>query len=173
MNSSLLAAYASYDQRFHILGFFVKEWAKANEILGGDKQLPSSYAYLNLVIQYLQIIKPPVLPPLQKLFLTKEQGKEVWIKYPVPDRVINKEKEREYGEGEGFMDSLRNMKMHFIPTNVYFERDLQAVRKYMEKEHGLNYSTIAELINGFFKYYAYEFDVFHPREIRINRATAT
>ena len=59
-NSALLNSYARCDQRFHILGFFIKKWAKISKVHGGDKQLLTSYAFLNMLINFLQMRKPPV-----------------------------------------------------------------------------------------------------------------
>eukprot|EP01022_Parablepharisma_sp_SALTPOND_P014591 TRINITY_DN19_c0_g1_i1.p1 TRINITY_DN19_c0_g1~~TRINITY_DN19_c0_g1_i1.p1 ORF type:complete len:1089 (-),score=90.52 TRINITY_DN19_c0_g1_i1:16664-19930(-) len=160
VNSSLIAAYATYDQRFHILGYFIKEWAKDNNVQGGDKHMLTSYAYLNMLIQYLQIVEPPVLPSLQKLHLSNDQKKEVWIKYPVPEKIISKAEGQDYDEYR-YSDNnehLRGMRMKLVSTNIYFEEHLRKVRNYMQETFGYNFQTIAELLAGFFKFYSFDFD---------------
>jgi len=161
VNSALLAAYARYDQRFHILGYLVKEWAKSNEIQGGDKGLLTSYAYLNMLIAYLQIIKPPILPNLQKLHLSNEPSKKFPIKYPVPEFIIQKQdKVAKYDDDEEFYNKefQRNARMRMVTTDIYYERDLNKVKDFMQKEYSYNYSNIAELFTDFLRFYAYEFD---------------
>lgn len=66
-NSLLLQAYCNYDGRVQQLGWLIKDWAKKYELLGSTDGCLSSYAYMLLVIHYLQRCSPAVVPNLQKL----------------------------------------------------------------------------------------------------------
>lgn len=83
-NSALIKAYSIYDKRFHILGFYVKEWAKKNGIYGGSEGKLGGYAYLNMLIQFLQIVKPPVLPSLQEEFGLHKKCPSKIVTHPCP-----------------------------------------------------------------------------------------
>lgn len=75
-NTRLLGDYASIDPRMRQLVFVVKRWAKQRGINDCYMRTLSSYAYVLLVIHFLQIQSPPVLPCLQ------EMGKEL------PSRIV-------------------------------------------------------------------------------------
>mmetsp|Transcript_63166 Transcript_63166/g.137333 ORF Transcript_63166/g.137333 Transcript_63166/m.137333 type:complete len:481 (-) Transcript_63166:118-1560(-) len=66
-NSAMLHAYRRCDSRVALLGRLVKDWAKANELMGTADGCLNSYAYMLLVIHYLQQCSPPVVPNLQIL----------------------------------------------------------------------------------------------------------
>jgi len=66
-NTRLLGDYASIDPRMRQLVFVVKRWAKQRSINDCYMRTLSSYAYVLLVIHFLQIQQPPVLPCLQQL----------------------------------------------------------------------------------------------------------
>ena len=130
VNTKLIRCYSLYDQRFHILGLFLKFWVKKNQIHGALDKFLSSYALLILIIHFLQtIIEPKVLPILQQ--------------------IQNKRKDYTYHNGE-----------KEILTNLYFEEDSDEIKKYMgivncDEE---NECSVVELLVGFFEYYAYKYD---------------
>lgn len=66
-NTKLIAEYAKIDERFRQLGFIVKYWAKQRKINEPYLGTLSSYAYLLMVINFLQQRKPPILPALQQI----------------------------------------------------------------------------------------------------------
>lgn len=66
-NSLLLNTYCKYDRRVLHLGRLVKEWAKKNELVGTADGCVNSYAYMLLVVFFLQNVQPPVVPNLQML----------------------------------------------------------------------------------------------------------
>jgi DNA polymerase sigma len=104
LNTNLLCLYSLLDQRFHILGIYLKYWSKINKIHGAADNYLSSYAILLMLIHFLQkIVEPKVLPNLQKL--------------------ENKIKNYEYNNGG-----------KTIRTNIYFEKDLLKIKKEMEKD---------------------------------------
>ncbi|BAM83490.1 hypothetical protein, conserved [Cyanidioschyzon merolae strain 10D] len=70
-NTALLRAYVRLDPRVRPLAIFIKRWAVARDLNEPFAGTLSSYAYLMLLIQYLQIVNPPVLPCLQALRLER------------------------------------------------------------------------------------------------------
>jgi terminal uridylyltransferase len=68
LNSRLLRCYMQLDPRAKPLAFCVKHWAKRRSVNDPYHGSPSSYAWVLLVIHYLQTTSPPILPVLQDLF---------------------------------------------------------------------------------------------------------
>eukprot|EP00743_Colponemidia_sp_Colp-15_P010421 GILK01011476.1.p1 GENE.GILK01011476.1~~GILK01011476.1.p1 ORF type:complete len:780 (+),score=142.43 GILK01011476.1:320-2341(+) len=64
-NTSLLSSYVQLDYRVLPLGLIVKTWASRRGISDSSKGTFSSYAYILMVIHFLQTRTPPVLPCLQ------------------------------------------------------------------------------------------------------------
>ena len=64
-NSDMLRCYMLVDERARELVFAIKAWAKARGINNTRQGTLSSYAYVNMVIFYLQTRAPAVLPRLQ------------------------------------------------------------------------------------------------------------
>ena len=70
-NSNLLRSYMSLDPRIPQLVFIVRAWAKAKALTVGRQM--SNYALTLMMIYFLQMQNPPVIPSLQQEF-------ESWIK---------------------------------------------------------------------------------------------
>ena len=139
-NTSLIRLYSLYDQRFHILGLYIKHWAKINKIHGAADNYLSSYALLLMLIHFLQkVVEPKVLPNLQRV----DKNKTIDYEY-----VYNQET---------------------IKTNIYYEEDLYKIREYMNKVNGgkENKESAASLLIKFFEYYSYFFD--SEQKISINK----
>jgi len=64
-NSLLLQSYSRCDNRVLLLGRLVKDWAKKHELVGTADGYLNSYAYMLLVIHFLQSVQPLVVPNLQ------------------------------------------------------------------------------------------------------------
>ena len=137
-HSYLLKTYALYDQRFHIMGIYLKYWAKINN-LHGPNYLPS-YALLFMIIHFLQkIVEPKVLPNLQKI--------------PKIDNYKNiyepEEKIYEYYQG-----------YDTATTNLNFETNPKKIKEYMSEinNNRFNEETVTNLLVKFFEYYSYCYD---------------
>ena len=63
----MLRTYASIDPRVRTLGYVVKEFAKRCDIGDASRGSLSSYAYILMLIYYLQQVQPPVVPVLQEI----------------------------------------------------------------------------------------------------------
>lgn len=66
-NTRLIAAYAKMDPRVQQFGYVIKYWTKQRQINEPYQGTLSSYAYILMVIQFLQSRNPPVLPVLQQM----------------------------------------------------------------------------------------------------------
>ena len=74
-NTRMLRTYASIDNRVKVLGYVVKEWAKKCDIGDASRGSLSSYAYILMLLYYLQQVQPPIIPVLQEL--TNDNDKPV------------------------------------------------------------------------------------------------
>jgi len=66
-NTKLLADYAKIDLRVKQLGYILKYWAKRRAINEPYQGTLSSYALLLMLINFLQLRNPPILPCLQQM----------------------------------------------------------------------------------------------------------
>ncbi|KAM7017882.1 poly(A) RNA polymerase GLD2 [Tautogolabrus adspersus] len=67
-NTFLLRSYAYADLRIRPMILVVKKWAQHNQINDASKGTLSSYTLVLMVLHYLQTLKEPVLPSLQRDF---------------------------------------------------------------------------------------------------------
>ncbi|CAK6976408.1 terminal uridylyltransferase 4 isoform X3 [Scomber scombrus] len=67
-NTRMLAAYAALDPRVQFLGYTMKVFAKRCDIGDASRGSLSSYAYILMVLYFLQQRQPPVIPVLQEIF---------------------------------------------------------------------------------------------------------
>ncbi|XP_015252248.1 PREDICTED: poly(A) RNA polymerase GLD2 [Cyprinodon variegatus] len=65
-NTFLLRSYAYADVRVRPMILVIKKWARHNQINDASKGTLSSYTLALMVLHYLQTLKEPVLPSLQK-----------------------------------------------------------------------------------------------------------
>ena len=137
-HSYLLKTYALYDQRFHIMGIYLKYWAKINNLHGPNYL--QSYALLFMIIHFLQkIVEPKVLPNLQKI--------------PKFDNYKNI-----YEQGENIYEYYQDFEA--ISTNLYYESNPKKIREYMSEinNNRNNDETVTNLLVKFFEYYSYCYD---------------
>ena len=85
----------SIDSRVKLLGYVVKEFAKKCDIGDASRGSLSSYAYILMLIYYLQQVKPPVVPVLQELYDHGDPER--------PNKVVD-------GWNAWFYDDLHNLK---------------------------------------------------------------
>ena len=134
-NTKMIRLYSLFDQRFHILGIFLKHWVKINNIKGAPNKFLSSYALLLLIIHFLQdVVHPKILPMLQEI-ISKEKNKEEFnYKYFYDDKEFN--------------------------TNLYFEENFDNMKEYMNIINcgEENTSSVSELLVQFFEYYGYVYN---------------
>jgi len=131
VNSYLLKAYISLDPRVRPLCFAIKSWAKRRSINDPYRGSPSSYAYVLLIIHYLQTCSPPVLPNLQAL------------------------------RGGAWGSSAEEMMASTHDGRCFdcsFCNDTEGVRKALREAGPQNMQSVGELLCNFFHRYAREFD---------------
>lgn len=125
-NTKLLKAYARFDTRCHMLGLLVKIWAKTHQVVAKRDYL-NSYAYLLMVINFLQTMKNPILPTLQR---------------------ISQQHQKEF-----IQRSIENGREQHFATRIDFENDPQVFDS-IKAGQQLNKATDAELLKKFFKFYS-------------------
>ena len=138
-NTYLIRLYGLFDQRFHIMGIYLKYWAKTNGLHGAMDNYLSSYALLLMMIHFLQkVVEPKILPNLQKIPINNDLTNPIY--------------------GEEIYEYYYNDKK--IRINSYYEKDFPKIKQYMEKinEGKENEETVTNLLVKFFEYYAYFFD---------------
>ena len=138
-NTYLIRLYGLFDQRFHIMGIYLKYWAKINNIHGARENYLSSYALLIMMIHFLQkIVEPKILPNLQKIPINNDYSNPIY--------------------GEQIYEYDYNGKL--IRTNLYFEKEVNKIKEYMLKinDGKVNDETVTNLLVKFFEYYAYFYD---------------
>jgi DNA polymerase sigma len=139
INSQIIKIYSQFDKRFHIMGIYIKYWAKLNQVHGAAYSYLSSYALILMIIHFLQnVIKPRILPNLQKI--------------PVNDDFDN----------PIFKDNIYkyyNRKKQ-VSTNLYFESDMKKIENYLNyiNKGEKNEESVGNLILKFFEYYSYFYD---------------
>ncbi|KAM9364181.1 terminal uridylyltransferase 4 isoform 2-T2 [Pholidichthys leucotaenia] len=92
-NTRMLATYAALDPRVQFLGYTMKVFAKRCDIGDASRGSLSSYAYILMVLYFLQQRQPPVIPVLQEIF----DGKTV------PQRMVD-------GWNAFFFDDLKDLR---------------------------------------------------------------
>ena len=132
-NTEMLRFYSLYEQRFHILGIFMKFLVKKNHINGANEKFLSSYALLILIIHFLQNTSPVILPNLQEI--TKNVT-DIHTYY--------------HGEKK-------------LQTNLYYEKNIDVINQYMNaiNEGKENNSSVGELLVEFLEYYCYKYNYNH------------
>ncbi|XP_056018011.1 terminal uridylyltransferase 7-like isoform X5 [Ostrea edulis] len=76
-NTRMISLYSMMDSRVKVLGYAFKVFAKICEIGDASRGSLSSYAYILMLIYYLQQCNPPVLPVLQELHSESEKPENV------------------------------------------------------------------------------------------------
>ncbi|XP_061681490.1 terminal uridylyltransferase 4 isoform X5 [Syngnathoides biaculeatus] len=125
-NTRMLAMYAALDERVQFLGYMMKVFAKRCDIGDASRGSLSSYAYILMVIYFLQQRQPPVIPVLQEIF----DGTRV------PQKIVD-------GWNAFFFDDLEDLHQHLsmmeLNTESVGELWLGLLRFYTEefdfKEH--------------------------------------
>ena len=138
VNTKLIKKYAYFDERFHIIAFFIKQWAKGLGIVGADKGYLSSYAYLNLIVAYLQnCVSPPVLPNLQERWHQDHEVQHVsYVRADVSNAKARKSQSKE--------EQAMKVRYEVHKTDVFFEEDLdRAYERMLSKSGEENESGVA------------------------------
>lgn len=168
-NSLLLLAYCRYDDRVLHCGRLIKEWAKRHELVGTADGNLNSYAYMLLVIHYLQSTKQPVVPNLQKL--TEVSHPIVDYKWSSVDRwetkfVHSVEKLRKSENTQGLGELLIGFFRYF--TQFDWSRHAVCMRL-NEPNKGVDKYSLATPINEEHWYVEDPFDLKHNLAAKCTR----
>uniref|UniRef100_A0A1I7UY08 PAP-associated domain-containing protein n=1 Tax=Caenorhabditis tropicalis TaxID=1561998 RepID=A0A1I7UY08_9PELO len=120
-NTQLLSWYGQLDSRFPILCKAMKSWASKVEVEGANKGRLNSFSLCLMLIQYLQEVKPAVLPNIQHIF--PELNGEFTVENDEYERRNLKEKIIEKGsfEFDSNKSSVAALFLGFL--NFYAEFD--------------------------------------------------
>jgi DNA polymerase sigma len=143
-NTKLLFNYSIIDERVRPLAYIVKHWAKSRQINNPLDGTLGSYGFVLCLIHFLQN-RPtnPVIPCLQKLPRTWKGESEIM---PLDDPISH----------EFELHPVDN-----TPVKTYFLEHNRDNSQYFSKFCGKNRESLAELLCGFFAYFAWEFDYKH------------
>jgi len=90
-NSKMLECYCRCDYRVQMLGRLVKLWAKRFDIVSSTDGCLNSYAYMLMVLYYLQSLQPEVIPNLQQMASAEDpcqiQGRDGWCETKFLEQV--------------------------------------------------------------------------------------
>eukprot|EP00340_Litonotus_pictus_P005729 CAMPEP_0170519770 /NCGR_PEP_ID=MMETSP0209-20121228/5058_1 /TAXON_ID=665100 ORGANISM="Litonotus pictus, Strain P1" /NCGR_SAMPLE_ID=MMETSP0209 /ASSEMBLY_ACC=CAM_ASM_000301 /LENGTH=1259 /DNA_ID=CAMNT_0010805733 /DNA_START=1 /DNA_END=3783 /DNA_ORIENTATION=+ len=180
-NTHLLKSYAKFDQRVHIMGLYIKHWAKINKLHGAAENFLSSYALINMLINFLQKgVEPKVLPCLQSsysdmdiyktpgIFDTgKRKSSEPYknLSVTVVKSLTSNSKNNRKSSAES---DTTSKPYHYFCNNRLVETDLFIDKNLKRKKQQLlllnqgleNSESAASLLVKFFEYYAYYYDYF-------------
>jgi len=128
LNSKLLELYSNLDPRCQMLALLIKVWSKTHKICSAREGYLSSYAYNLMVINFLQIHQPPILPSLETLRAGIEP---VFEEITPPSKIASS-------------------------VQVNFENNIEKIQDEMARTSGRNKRTLENLLKRFFKFYKNE-----------------
>ncbi|CEM12872.1 unnamed protein product [Vitrella brassicaformis CCMP3155] len=170
INSALLRAYAECDPRVLPLGQLVKLWSKARNVNDAHQGTLSSYAYILLLIFFLQTRNPPVLPNLQA-----PQSPFATSPTPATHTTTNNTTHKPPERWVSSLGSRHNAGFHAPPAfdmggpsmtidcgGRSVEVPLPYVPSVQDKPWGAAYKSrnkmsVGQLLFDFFQFYAHEF----------------
>lgn len=145
-NSKLLKIYSEINEKCQALGKLVKIWGKNHGLIG--PALMSSYAYIVMVIYFLQLKK--ILPSLQAI----AKKKRLTNKTKPPLLKIKRR--------------VKNLEVEEFDTIIEFETDQIEIKKYMqENQYPINTQGIFELFLEFLRFYSRS-GIFRKLRMRCN-----
>lgn len=125
-NTILIRDYVKMDWRLAPLVMVLKQWAKENHINSAVDKSISNYSWTLMVVHYLQVVEPPVLPCLQKLNPRRydprqpiEQAVLAWRKPPPKWRSNN---------NSNLRTLLRSM-LHYYAYGFHYDQDVISIRE--------------------------------------------
>ena len=133
----LYEMYLRYDSRVPNLAVIIINWAKKRKIIN-RKGYMSSNGFISLLIYFLQLNNPPILPSLQNMA----------VKLGVKNII-------QIGREEG-----KRKKQKLATLDLGFgDIDIQKLKTQCQKEE--NYEQLGDLLVKFFYYYGFEFMVIY------------
>lgn len=141
-NTRLLKVYSDIDIRVKILGYVMKRFAKLCDICDASRGSLSSYAYILMVIYFLQQCEPPVLPVLQELPEGRnnpEKLVEGWNVYFYDDIANLKAVWPNIGKNKTSVGSLWCELLNFYADKFDFKTHVVSIR---QKEPLLRFSKM-------------------------------
>uniref|UniRef100_T1JHR9 CCHC-type domain-containing protein n=1 Tax=Strigamia maritima TaxID=126957 RepID=T1JHR9_STRMM len=133
-NTRMLNMYSEIDVRVKILGYVMKVFAKLCNIGDASRGSLSSYAYILMVIYFLQQRDPPVIPVLQELYdKSKMQPKRMvdgWNAWFYDDKESLSEIWPHIGKNTETVAQLWLGLLRFYTENFSFQELVVSIRQY-------------------------------------------
>jgi len=147
-NTALLATYSRIDARVRALAYAVQYWAQQRGLNTPKQMGLSSYGFLLAIIHFLQTRPNPILPNLQEL-------PSSW-----GERLDGYGKEEFTNKSAVPVVLTQHISMQ-RPCNTYFYVPRNNDYTLLASLARLNTESVGELLFGFFRYFATEFDHHH------------
>lgn len=155
-NTRMLFTYSLLDSRFKALAMIIKHWAKRRSINSTYEGTLSSYAYVLMLLHYLQnVCDPPVLPNLQQLPPKQLMETESIVPFLL---TLTPHQVAEMYTREKYLHSDSNHEDQQDRHNVYYLEDPTILSMCWEQQ---NFESIGSLLFGFFHYWAFDVDFKH------------
>ncbi|CAD7926589.1 unnamed protein product [Amoebophrya sp. A120] len=174
-NSLLLQTYCSLDKRVQDVGRLVKAWVKHKDLVGTADGFLNSYAYILLVIYFLQVgLEEPVLPNLQAMAEESRRQDLEELNSTPSNAAMASGAARGAGAGDqppsgGYIEKIEK---HIVRDNKwgrdddwdtsFYDREITpeicSKLTHGKFELGKNKMTTAELLFTFFHFYTRIFD---------------
>ncbi|GIX89870.1 terminal uridylyltransferase 4 [Caerostris darwini] len=131
INTEMLEAYTKIDPRVQILGYALKHLAKVVGICDASRGSLSSYAYILMVLFFLQQRDPPVIPVLQELHIEEKspQMLEGWDVYFFRDLKNLKDVWPDYGKNTESVSELWLGMLNFYACHFDWKEYVISIRQ--------------------------------------------
>ncbi|XP_062573267.1 terminal uridylyltransferase 4-like isoform X2 [Saccostrea cucullata] len=132
-NTRMINLYATMDPRVRVLGYAIKVFAKICEIGDASRGSLSSYAYILMLIYYLQQCKPPVLPVLQEIHMEPDKPERVvegWNAWHFDDTEALPNLWSHYGKNNASVSELWTGLFRFYTEEFKMEECVVCIRQH-------------------------------------------
>lgn len=132
-NTRMLAKYAAIDTRVQYLGYTMKVFAKRCDIGDASRGSLSSYAYILMVLYFLQQRQPPVIPVLQEIFdgnLAHQRMVDGWNAYFFDDLDEMRRRHPELHQNKETVGELWLGLLRFYTEEFDFKEHVISIRQH-------------------------------------------
>ncbi|XP_062870941.1 terminal uridylyltransferase 4 isoform X2 [Trichomycterus rosablanca] len=131
-NTRMLATYATLDPRVQYLGYTIKVFAKRCDIGDASRGSLSSYAYILMVLYFLQQRQPPVIPVLQEIYDGNSMPQKMvdgWNAYFFDDLDKLRQRWPEFGQNKETVGELWLGLLRFYTEEFDFKEHVISIRQ--------------------------------------------
>ncbi|XP_071539111.1 terminal uridylyltransferase 7-like isoform X2 [Panulirus ornatus] len=132
-NTKLLYTYTKIDYRVKCLGYAMKYFAKLCDIGDASRGSLSSYAYILMVLHFLQQCRPPVIPVLQELYDHSEPAPKLiidgWNAWFFDDIQALEHKWKDYGRNKESVGQLWVSMLRYYTETFNWKEHVVTIRQ--------------------------------------------